>query len=185
MSGEIIRRNNHSLSMLEKFKNIRAIVLDVDGVLTDGMLILFHHGHMLRRMNIKDGFALQLAVKKGYKLIVVSGSHSEASIDRLERLGITDVRMEVKNKGLELQSIMDKYELQKEEVLFMGDDIPDLPALKLAGLPCCPADAVPEVKALSQYISPVAGGMGCVRDVIEKVLRLNGHWDFDEQIASI
>jgi 3-deoxy-D-manno-octulosonate 8-phosphate phosphatase (KDO 8-P phosphatase) len=171
--------------MLEKFKHIKAFVFDVDGVMTDGTLILFHHGHMLRRMHIRDGFALQLAVKKGYHVIVVSGSHSDASVDRLERLGVMDVRMDVKDKGKEMASIFDRYHLKPEQVLFMGDDIPDLPALRVAGLPCCPADAAPEAAALSQYISPVKGGEGCVRDVIEKVLKLNGHWLEEEIRASV
>lgn len=157
----------------------------MDGVLTDGTLIVFHHGHMLRRMHIRDGFAIQLAVKKGYHVVVVSGSHSEAAVDRLKRLGVKDIRMDVKDKGAAMADIFNKYKLTTEQVLFMGDDIPDVPALKLAGLPCCPADAVPEVVSLCQYISPVNGGAGCVRDVIEKVLKLNGDWHQEEILASV
>jgi 3-deoxy-D-manno-octulosonate 8-phosphate phosphatase (KDO 8-P phosphatase) len=171
--------------MLDKFQKIRAFVFDVDGVLTDGTLLLLHHGHMARRMNIKDGYALQLAVKSGYRIVVVSGSHSEASKDRLERLGITDVRMDVKDKAAELKDIMKRYGMSREETLYMGDDMPDLPAMAVAGLSCCPSDAVPEVKEACHYISPLSGGMCCVRDVIEKVMKLHGKWNADSGLASI
>jgi 3-deoxy-D-manno-octulosonate 8-phosphate phosphatase (KDO 8-P phosphatase) len=170
---------------MEKFKKIKAFILDVDGVMTDGTLILFHNGHMLRKMHIRDGFAIKLAVQKGYKVVVVSGSHSEATIDRLERLGVRDIRMDVKDKGAELTGIIDHYKLSAEQVLFMGDDIPDISALKIAGLPCCPADAVPEVVSIASYISHAKGGEGCVRDVIEKVLKLNGDWHQEEILASV
>lgn len=173
------------MNILAQFRQISCFVFDMDGVLTDGSLILYHHGHMLRRMHIRDGYGLQLAVKKGYRVIVISGSHSEASRDRLERLGITDVRMEIKDKGNELAGIMKQYALSREQVLYMGDDMPDLPALRASGMPCCPADAVTEVREASQYISPVHGGQGCVRDVIEKVLKMNGHWNEDEGVASV
>lgn len=171
--------------MLDKFQKIRAFVFDVDGVLTDGTLLLLNHGHMARKMNIKDGYALQLAVKNGYRVVVVSGSHSEASRDRLERLGITDVRMDVKDKAAELKDIMNSYGMSREETLYMGDDIPDLDAFAVSGLNCCPADAVPEVKDAAHYISPFSGGMCCVRDVIEKVLKLQGKWSTDAGIASV
>lgn len=173
------------MNILAQFRQIRCFVFDMDGVLTDGTLILYHHGHMLRQMHIKDGYGLQLAVKKGYKVIVVSGSHSEASRDRLERLGIKDIRMEVKDKGAELAGIMKQYSVSADQVLYMGDDMPDLPALRMAGMPCCPADAVAEVKEACKYISPVSGGLGCVRDVIEKVLKMNSHWNEEEGIASV
>jgi 3-deoxy-D-manno-octulosonate 8-phosphate phosphatase (KDO 8-P phosphatase) len=140
---------------------------------------------MARRMHIKDGYAIQLAIKKGYKLIVVSGSQSDAVINRLNKLGVIDIRMNVSDKLEILQSIISEYKVKTEELLFMGDDMPDLPAIKIAGLSCCPADAATEIKEVAHYISPLNGGMGCVRDVIEKVLKLNSHWSENEGIASI
>jgi len=173
------------MNILAHFKNIRVFVFDVDGVLTDGALLVLNDGQMARRMHIKDGYAIQLAIKKGYKLIVVSGSQSDAVINRLNKLGVIDIRMNVSDKLEILQSIISEYKVKTEELLFMGDDMPDLPAIKIAGLSCCPADAANEIKEVAHYISPLNGGMGCVRDVIEKVLKLNSHWSENEGIASI
>lgn len=172
------------MNVLSNFKHIRAFVLDVDGVLTDGSLILLDDGQMARKMNIKDGYALQLAIKKGYFILVISGGSSDAVVLRLQKLGITDVFMKATDKKIMLREFLLKHQLSPEQVLYMGDDIPDLEAMQLTGLPCCPADAVPEIKAISQYISPVNGGYGCVRDVIEKVLKLNGDWQADESVTS-
>jgi len=173
------------MNILAHFKNIRVFVFDVDGVLTDGALLVLNDGQMARRMHIKDGYAIQLAIKKGYKLIVVSGSQSDAVINRLNKLGVIDIRMNVSDKLEILQSIISEYKVKTEELLFMGDDMPDLTAIKIAGLSCCPADAATEIKEVAHYISPLNGGMGCVRDVIEKVLKLNSHWSENEGIASI
>ncbi len=170
--------------MLAKFKTIRLIALDVDGVLTDGQLLLLEDGQMARSMNIRDGYALQLAVKQGYRLIVVSGGESDAVKRRLHKLGLTEVHMGISNKKSLLEEYLQQHGLGWNDVLYMGDDIPDLEVMQLAGLPCSPADAVPEIKAVSQYISPVAGGKGCVRDILEKMLRLNGHWDTTAGIAA-
>lgn len=172
------------MNVLANFKEIKTFVLDVDGVLTDGSLLLLDDGQMARRMNIKDGYALQLAIKKGYHILVVSGGHSEAVKLRLQRLGVVEIFMNITDKKAILLEYISKYELKWEQVLYMGDDIPDMIPMQLAGLACCPADAVPEIKNLSHYISPVNGGCGCVRDVIEKVLKLNGHWSHDSAIAS-
>ena len=172
------------MNVLAKFKDIKAFVLDVDGVLTDGSLLLLDDGQMARRMNIKDGYALQLAVKKGYKILVISGGSSEAVKMRLEKLGIADVHIGIVNKTALLQEYVVKHKLEWSQVLFMGDDIPDLAPMQLAGVACCPADAASDIKAISHYISPIAGGSGCVRDVIEKVLKLNNHWNADDSIAS-
>lgn len=173
------------MNILGALKNIRAIVLDVDGVLTDGSLLLTEDGHMLRRMNIKDGYAIQLAVKKNYLLVVLSGSHSVAVIKRLEKLGVKDIRMEVKDKAAILTSLIGEYDIKPGTLLYMGDDMPDIPAMKRADVSCCPADAAAEVKESAHYISPMAGGQGCVRDVIEKILKLNQHWLDGEGLSSI
>ena len=172
------------MNVLTNFKAIKAFVLDVDGVLTDGSLLLLDDGQMARRMNIKDGYALQLAIKKGYHILVISGGNSDAVKLRLQRLGVVEVFMNVTDKKEILIEYISKYELKWEEVLYMGDDIPDLVPMQLAGLPCCPADAVPEIKSISHYISHVNGGYGCVRDIIEKVLKLNGHWILDSTVPS-
>ncbi len=175
-----MRRSNLPTSkimhVLQAFKPVKLFILDVDGVLTDGQVYLMEDESVVRRMNIKDGWALQWAVKKGYHFGVISGAKSAAVRIRMERLGIPNVHLGVDEKEPVIEAMMAGYGLRKEEVLYMGDDIPDLPCLKAVGLACCPADAVPEVKAVVHYISPFAGGQCCVRDVIEKVLRLNGHW---------
>ncbi len=165
------------MNLLELFAPIRTFVFDVDGVLTDGNLMLTEDGHMLRSMNIKDGYAMQLAVKKGYKVWIISGGKSEGVRLRLNKLGIQEVHIGIESKKEFLQEIAVSSMTTYESVLYMGDDIPDYAAMQVCGLPCCPADAVPEIKQVAKYISPLAGGRGCVRDVIEKVLKLNGDWD--------
>ncbi len=172
------------MNLLANFKNIKTFVLDVDAVLTDGMLILLDDGQMARRMNIKDGYALQLAIKRGYHILIISGGSSDAVKLRLQRLGVVEIFMNVSDKKTVLSEYAEKYSLKWDEILYMGDDIPDLHPMQLVGLPCCPADAVAEIKSISQYISPVNGGFGCVRDVIEKVLKLNDHWHPDISVTS-
>ncbi len=163
--------------MLEQFKPIRLFVLDVDGVLTNGQILLLDDGQQARSMNIKDGYALQLAIKKGYQILVISGGQSTAVSLRLNKLGIESVQMGVHEKADKLKAYIQLHQIEAREVLYMGDDLPDYAVMKTVGLPCCPADAVPEIKSISTYISVFKGGEGCVRDVIEKVLKLNGHWD--------
>ncbi len=172
------------MNVLEKFKHIKTFVFDVDGVLTDGSLLILNDGQMARRMNIKDGYALQLAVKKGYRVVVISGGTSDVVQERLLKLGVTDCFLKIDNKKEKLTEYVSGHQLSWDEILFMGDDIPDHAPMQMTGLPCCPADAVAEIKQISHYISPVKGGEGCARDVIEKVLKLNGHWDLDTDIAS-
>ena len=172
------------MNILQLFKNITAFIFDVDGVLTDGTVLVLEGGVQAKRMNIKDGFALQMAVKNGYKVLIVSGGNSPEVVNRLEKLGITDVHMSVLDKQAFVSAYITKNNLSKEKVLFMGDDLPDLPAMSLVGLPVCPADAVTEVKEFVQYISPLNGGEACVREVIEKVLKLNDHWNYRADVTS-
>lgn len=172
------------MNILSKFKLITTFVFDIDGVLTDGSLLILNDGQMARQMNIKDGYALQLAIKNGYRVLVISGGTSDAVKARLDKLGVTDIFLQVENKKEKLMQYIDQHQLKWEEILFMGDDIPDHAAMQLVGLPCCPADAATEVKQIAQYVSPLDGGKGCARDVIEKVLKLNGHWDLDTTVAS-
>lgn len=164
-------------NLLELFRPIRTFVFDVDGVLTDGSVLATEDGHLLRAMNIKDGYALQFAIKKGYKVWIISGAKSEAVRTRLKNLGVVDVHIGIEAKKEVLQEIAVAANTSYEHVLYMGDDIPDFAAMQLCGLPCCPNDAVPEIKQVSKYISPFDGGRGCVRDVIEKVMKLNGDWE--------
>ena len=172
------------MNLLEKFKAIKTFVFDVDGVLTDGTLLILNDGQMARQMNIKDGYALQLAVKKGYRIVIISGGTSDAVKERLERLGVQDCFLKIDNKKEKLTEYVMQHQLSWNEILFMGDDIPDYIPMQLTGLPCCPADAASEIKQISHYISPLNGGKGCARDVIEKVLKLNGHWDMDTTVAA-
>ena len=171
-------------NVLGYFKKISTFIFDVDGVLTDGTVLVLENGLQARRMHIKDGFALQMAAKNGYRLLIISGGRSEQVIDRLEKLGITDVHMSVLDKKEVVSEYMKQNDLKPEEVLYMGDDLPDLPVMTIVGLPCCPADAATEIKDIVKYISHVNGGFGCVRDVIEKVLRLNGHWHYRTDVTS-
>ncbi|MEI2737311.1 MAG: 3-deoxy-D-manno-octulosonate 8-phosphate phosphatase [Chitinophagaceae bacterium] len=172
------------MNVLELFKPVTTFIFDVDGVLTDGTVLVLENGLQARRMNIKDGFALQMAVKNGYRVLIVSGGNSPQVADRLYRLGITDIHMAVADKKTFVTDYISKNKLSKENILYMADDLPDLPAMHIVGLPCCPADAVNEVKEAVQYISPLKGGDACVRDVIEKVLKLNDHWNYRDDVAS-
>ncbi|NIG53552.1 HAD family hydrolase [Chitinophaga sp. Cy-1792] len=172
------------MNILSLFKPVTTFVLDVDGVLTDGTLQLLPGGEMSRRMNIKDGYAMQLAVKKGYRVVIISGGKSESVVSRLQGLGIKDIYVGVQDKKEKLQDYVFENDLRWDEILYMGDDIPDYAPMQLVALPTCPADAAPEIKSISRYISPLGGGQGCVRDIMEKVLKLNGHWLLDEGIAS-
>lgn len=164
---------------LEQLKQITTFIFDVDGVLTNGDIIASGSGEFLRSFNIKDGYALQLAVKRGYRVCIISGGTGAAMQKRFEGLGIPDIFLGVSDKVAVYQTLLAKYNIGAPEILYMGDDIPDLKIMQLVGLATCPADAVPEIKAISQYISPYTGGKTAVRDVIEKVLRIQYRW-FDE-----
>jgi 3-deoxy-D-manno-octulosonate 8-phosphate phosphatase (KDO 8-P phosphatase) len=172
------------MNVLEHFQNINTFVFDVDGVLTDGSVLLLENGLQARKMNVKDGLALQMALKNGYNVIIVSGGSSEPIIHRLQYLGVTEINLGLKDKLKFLEVYVEQNHLKWEQILFMGDDLPDIPILEKVGLACCPADAVIEVRKLSKYISPVNGGYGCVRDVIEKVLKLNDHWKYHTDVSS-
>lgn len=172
------------MNVLELFKPIKAFALDIDGVLTDGSLLVMPGGEWVRRMNIKDGYALQLAVKKGYKVFVISGSTSTPVAERMAKLGIKEIHQGIHDKKQKLQELMTIYSLAADELLYMGDDIPDYEVMKMVGLPVCPIDAATEIKQIAQYISPLKGGEGCVRDVLEKTMKLNNHWEIDTSVAS-
>ncbi len=155
---------------------IDTFIFDVDGVMTDGIVILSTSGEMLRTMNVKDGYALQLAVKKGYNVFIISGGYSEVVRARFENLGIKNIYLGVSNKLEVYHKILEQTKLSPDSVLYMGDDIPDCKTMKEVGVATCPADAAEEIKEISQYVSPKDGGKGCVRDVIEQVMRVQDKW---------
>ena len=164
-------------SYKEYLEHITTFIFDVDGVLTDGTVTVTTSGEMLRKMNIKDGYAIKTAVDKGFNVCVISGGSNEGVRVRLRGLGVTDIYLGAHNKIEQLDEYLDIYNINAENVLYMGDDIPDLPVMKLVGLPCCPQDAAPEIKAISNYVSHKNGGKGAVRDVIEQVLKVQGKWE--------
>jgi 3-deoxy-D-manno-octulosonate 8-phosphate phosphatase (KDO 8-P phosphatase) len=160
----------------EGLKNISTFIFDVDGVLTDGSLLIDSDGNMLRKMNVKDGYALRVAIESGYNICIISGGNNESVRKRLKGLGIKEIHLGSENKTEQLNSFIKKYDLDKKNILFMGDDIPDIPVLKIIGLPCCPQDATPEVKNFCSYVSHKNGGVGAVRDVIEQVMKIQNKW---------
>jgi 3-deoxy-D-manno-octulosonate 8-phosphate phosphatase (KDO 8-P phosphatase) len=172
------------MNILKQFNAISCLVFDMDGVLTDGTLLVLPDGVMARKMNIKDGYALQLAVKKGYRVLVISGGNSPEVKDRLSKLGISEVWMQVSDKASILKEWLSNNQIPSSEVLYMGDDIPDLPVMRMVGLKACPADAAIDIKNSVDYISIYKGGEGCVREVIEKVMKLRGDWDSDTGIRA-
>jgi 3-deoxy-D-manno-octulosonate 8-phosphate phosphatase (KDO 8-P phosphatase) len=165
-----------SKSYKEIMNDITTFVLDVDGVLTDGTIHVTQTGEMLRDMHIRDGYAMKAAVENGYTVCIISGGSNEGVRVRLRNLGITDIHLGVPNKVETFNEFIELYNIKPEQVLYMGDDIPDFHVMKLVGLPTCPQNAVPEIKNISKYISHINGGKGCVRDVIEQVMKVQGKW---------
>ena len=171
-------------SYKEIMNDITTFIFDVDGVLTDSSVFVTNEGEILRTMNIRDGYAMKAAVESGYNVCIISGGSNEGVRVRLRNLGITDIHLGTPDKVETFKEYTELYNINPEQVLYMGDDIPDYLVMNLVGLPCCPADAVQEIKQISKYISPINGGKGCGRDVIEKVLKLNGHGDLDTTVTS-
>jgi len=157
-------------------KRIRAVVFDVDGVLSAETIVLSSDGEPLRTVNIKDGYAIQLAVKMGLRVAIITGGNTHAVRVRYEHLGVADIYMQCAVKITTYEEFKQKYSLGDEEIIYVGDDIPDYEVMRVAGCPCCPADACVEIKAISKYISAKKGGCGCGRDIIEQVLRAQGKW---------
>lgn len=164
------------MNFLEKFRDIKTFIFDVDGVLTNSELIVLENGRLLRKMNVRDGYALKRAVQEGYRVCIITGGKSSGVVARLEALGITDIYKGVQHKMDALEELIDLYGLDPGAILYMGDDLPDMQVMHFVGLPTCPQDAAPEILNISRYISPKNGGDGCARDVIEKVLKLQGKW---------
>lgn len=160
----------------EDLAKVRAFIFDIDGVLSLQTIGLNAFGVPSRTVNLRDGYALQLAVKKGYFVGVITGSNSKEYQRRLKRLGVNDIYLNSRSKIEHFNNFLRKYKLNQSEVLFMGDDIPDFEVMKQAGVAVCPSDADSEIKQVSCYISDKKGGEGCVRDVIEQVMRLHNNW---------
>ncbi len=156
--------------------SITTFILDVDGVLTDGTVHVSPTGEMLREMHIRDGFAMKAAIESGYQVCIISGGSNEGVRIRLRNLGITDIHLGSPDKVATFKEYIELYQIKPELVLYMGDDIPDYHVMQLVGLPTCPQDASPEIKAISKYISHHNGGKGAVRDVIEQVMKVQGKW---------
>ncbi len=161
------------------FHSITTFIFDVDGVLTNSRVLVQEDGSLLRSMNVRDGYAIKWAIQQGYKVAIITGGKSEGVVIRLQNLGVVDLYYGVQDKVAAFREFMALYEgdYTPENVLYMGDDIVDLAVMRLVGLPTCPQDACPEVLRISQYVSPANGGAGAVRDVIEKVLKLNDDWN--------
>ena len=167
----------------ELLKDIKVFIFDVDGVLSANIMNLNSEtGLPVRTGNVKDGYALHLASKLGYKVAIITGANTEYLKSRFAALGMhEDIYLGCHNKIVEFQALMEKYNLNPENVLYMGDDIPDMKVMKMVGVPCCPADAAPEIKEISKYISHCKGGEGCARDVIEQVLKAQDNWLRDDE----
>lgn len=155
---------------------VRVFVFDVDGVMTDGRLLITDEGKLLRTFHIRDGYALRKAVERGYPVVIVSGGKSEGVVKRLNQLGITDIFMDAQEKESVLLNWLNARGISGDQLVYMGDDMLDIPAMNHAALRACPSDAVQEVKNISNYISSLPGGAGCVRELIESILKVQNQW---------
>ena len=164
-------------SFKQRLKSVKAFAFDVDGVLTNGSLILVAGGEQARVMHIRDGYAIQHAVRNGFIVLILTGGKSEEVRTRLKNLGVKNIQLGCDDKLSALKDFLWQSELSEEEILYMGDDMPDLPAMKICGIASCPKDAAEEIKKISHYISPLKGGEGCVRDVIEQTMKAQGKWE--------
>ena len=173
------------MHLLEKLEQVKLLVFDLDGVMTNGKILVMPNGEWIREMDIKDGYALQHAVKSGLKVAVITGSSSTPVKERLSKLGIELFFENTPQKSLVINKLLNEMKIDKSSALFMGDDLPDLDAFQAVGIKSCPSDASPELLQHADYISPKSGGNGCVRDIIEKVLRTQGRWSAPTNIQSI
>ena len=164
-------------SYKEILNDITTFIFDIDGVLTDSSVHVSPTGEMLRIMNIRDGFAMKAAIESGYNLCIISGGSNEGVRIRLQNLGIKDIHLGSADKVQTFSEYIASNQINPEQVLYMGDDIPDFHVMKLVGLPTCPQDAVAEIKAISKYISHKNGGKGAVREIIEQVMKVQGKWN--------
>ena len=167
----------------EEIAKVEAFVFDVDGVFTDGGIIPLPDGDFIRKYNVRDGYAVAYAIKKGYKVCIITGGRGKALEMRFAALGVTRFHSACMEKAAVLRRFMDEFSLSREQVLFMGDDMPDIDVMPEVGIATCPADAVPEIVEAACYVSQFNGGCGCVRDVVEQVLRARGDWRPDAGVV--
>lgn len=160
----------------ERLHAVKAFAFDVDGVFTDGSVMVHPSGELVRVTNARDGFAVMTAVKHGYPIAIITGGTSEVVKERFQTLGVMDIYLGSTDKEDSLEDFRFKYGLELDEIVYMGDDIPDYGVMKKVGFPTCPADAATEILNVAMYISNYGGGKGCVRDIIEQVLKLKGLW---------
>ena len=158
---------------------IKTFIFDIDGVLTDGKVLITNEGELLRALDTKDGYAMKCALAQGFKIVIISGGSNEGIRDRFRAFGIHDIYLGANHKLKAYEDLMDNYVLNPNEILYVGDDIPDIPVMKEVGVSCCPSDAVSDVKSIVDYVSHKKGGEGCVREIIEQVLRVQGKWRLD------
>lgn len=161
----------------EKLNHITTFLFDVDGVLTNGTVTVMPNGEMVRNLNSKDGYAIQLAIKKGYRIAIITGGNSESIKKALQNLGIQDVFLSQYDKLTCYENYIEEHKLTPAEIVYMGDDLPDYDVMKAVGVAACPKNAAHEIKSISIYVSDKKGGEGCVRDIIEQVMRCQNKWE--------
>jgi len=167
------------ISYKERLPKIKTLMFDIDGVLTDGQIYMLK-GEVVRSLHSKDGFILQLSAKKGFKIFIITGGRSEELKDRLLGTGATEVHLRASDKLKVYEDIVARHQLNEDEIMYMGDDIPDIPVLRRVGFSCCPQDAASDVKANVHYQSQLLGGQGCVREIVEQILRVQSKWNIEE-----
>ncbi|MEM0518727.1 KdsC family phosphatase [Aequorivita flava] len=172
------------MSYKEYLNHITTFIFDIDGVLTDGTIQVNTQGEMFRTMNIKDGYGLKTAVEQGFNVCIISGGTNEGVRIRLQNLGIKDIFLGAHQKTEILETYLKNNNIKRENTLYMGDDLPDFEIMQEVGLPTCPQDAVPEIKTISKYVSHKKGGKGCVRDVIEQVLKVQNKWQISKGVSA-
>src|SRR5690606_18995924 len=173
------------MMFLTRLKRVKYIFLDVDGVLTNGQILVTETGEQLRTFHVKDGYAIQYAVRAGLFIFIITGGRSLGVQKRFEALGVTEIHLGISDKAAVLEKLRGKYNFQAHECLFIGDDMPDYTCMREVGVAVCPADAVEEIKAICHYVSTKRGGEGVVRDILEKIIKLQGNWHPDTHIKSI
>jgi 3-deoxy-D-manno-octulosonate 8-phosphate phosphatase (KDO 8-P phosphatase) len=164
------------LNFKQKLNTVSTFIFDIDGVFTDGKVLVMESGEVVRNVNSKDGYALQLAVKMGYNVTIISGGNNVAVKNLLTKVGIQNIYINQHNKLACYEEFLKTFALSKEEILYMGDDLPDYEVMSKVGVATCPEDAASEIKSICCYISPKKGGEGCIRDIIEQVMRAQGKW---------
>ena len=159
-----------------KLFKIKTFIFDVDGVLTDGKVLVTTEGEMYRALDTKDGYAMKYSMMKGFKIAIISGGTNEGIRNRFQALGVKDIYLGAHEKSGAYEELVNHYKLKSDQILYVGDDIPDIPLIKKVGVSCCPSDSVTDVKSVVDYVSHKKGGEGCVREIIEQVLRVQEKW---------